>query len=242
MPTYKKFTLNPPIFHTDDDVGEGVTTLHFQMVNLADVPQRFADAIYLREMCDSLDEEMSGDLAFVQAAESFDERRLRIRGFMAKREERPPSSSWRQMAGVCGAIALFDAQRGIQTVQFVLDKDPKLRSAADVTMSEVQGALGDFNSHFPHATEVRDAVAHTADIFKLHKKNVRNGFTDTGAVVLSPTSFYQNSFEGSKFTTTWYNGKLVSYQLDWTAFDTLKAAIERVFNAFSGREEGQWRG
>lgn len=231
--------LTIPSLDISDDLNPGGSVLFYQLSNLSTCATMFSAAVRLFDYARS---EMNNQAAEASVAaqhphEDTQGRIAKIRAFMDKRKSSPPYVSWMGMAARDGGMTLFHALRSMQSIKMTLDRSKDIRERTKVDMKSVDRSLTLFREYFPDIGSIRDAIAHTADIFKNPEKNAVTGGYEGGGISMAKgaTGFLIGNFDGNKFTTTGYKGKVLEYEISTSSLSKLIETIAVLFSAFPDR-------
>ncbi|WP_217568815.1 hypothetical protein [Mesorhizobium sp. GbtcB19] len=237
--------LTPPSLDIGDDLNPEGSVLFYQLSNLSSCAMLFGAAVQLFDYAngESDKETAEGLDAASHPAEDGERRIAKIRAYMNRRKSSAPYVLWAGIAARDGGMTLFHTLRSMQSVKTTLDRSKAIRDKTKVEMKTIEKSLSLFREKFPDITEVRNAIAHNADILKNPEKNAFTGGYESDAISIGEESsgFFMGNLEGNKFTTTGYDGKLLKYEISADSLIGLLEIIKVHFSAFPDRYAKDWR-
>lgn len=220
-----------------DEERPHATVLWHQLHNLASSVSSFEAALRLYDTCLKRQAEMRAEMDEWMKIPHGPGRRARQLEIMKRdRDDPDPSVGWMNIAGRDGALTLWHFMRALAAIKANLDRAPTLR--ASVRVGEIDGALREFRRKLPDVRDVRDAVAHTAELTKNPDALARNATKPFKTKAYSSESgggMWTNNFEERTFMTTADGGEMVRYDLSGDTLRFLVDLTRRVYAAFPAR-------
>ncbi|WP_133065503.1 hypothetical protein [Niveispirillum lacus] len=139
---------------------------------------------------------------------------------------------WMLVPARDGAISLYHYCKMIEFIRNSFKLCPVFRSK--VKIDELRDAQKKFQEYFPFAKELRNAVAHSAELVendqKIDRNAVRNFEMGTTKIVESKT-ILRSHLDGNTFMYT-IDGEVVFYNLTNDTLNALAAVTNQIHSAF----------
>ncbi|MPZ55958.1 MAG: hypothetical protein GEU91_05535 [Rhizobiales bacterium] len=133
---------------------------------------------------------------------------------------------WERVAARDGAMTIWHFAKCLAGIRSRLNEVPTIN--AKVNHTELRTAAKLFESKFKDFEDVRNAVAHIAE---LHKNSQASDFNSIHAA--GGSHRMSENFHGRTFASS-FEGKLVHYTVSQETLNDLIAIKDRAFDAFSG--------
>jgi hypothetical protein len=146
--------------------------------------------------------------------------------------------NWKMIAGRDGAITLYNIDESFQAVSASLDLTPSVKSEIDIDL--MRKARKTFRKHFPDVKNMRDAIAHAAELINTPAKNFANPIKGKGKgkVIVPPVVgqkggkiTIKDCFQDRTFMST-AKGQLVKYDLTLASHQVILSCVEEFISAF----------
>ncbi|TWA83701.1 hypothetical protein FBZ85_101450 [Azospirillum brasilense] len=140
-------------------------------------------------------------------------------------------SSWSVIAAKDAAMTVYHAHYLISEICALLQACSDLRSIID--QSKLSEATEIFNNSFPKAKQIRNTVAHSAEILRDKQKNGFRGKTGNGWLKKAKGSLVTivNTLMGRDLHMT-RKGELLSLPVTQQSLTQIRLSIEAMFDAF----------